>query len=386
MRRNPTLGGQLLKKYRRPFLCWLRESGQGEIALQRIAAHLADFLISRINNAAAEWAEAPVEFWNRIPDVRSCCSDVETFTRPWAVEAYAYVHLLQRYRRTWATLEYLTELAVLPLGTRGVRVLDVGTGPAPALYAIDDFYEALSTFAKRFDVPELNLPPPQLACVEHSQNMVWFFHCFSEFSGRRGPFGPIVDDFSGLDLASRRALFRSQNETERYWHEETEQYEEIYDPVSASAEAERLFRYRLVVLSNFLTVESDLERFEAELRKLFEDLKAGGIVLVLGATGDSYQKVYERLSSLALESGLRDAGWHADNLARIEPTDPSARVIKEAQHRVFRHIAGLVGSSAFQRGKAWPDYWSPEPSPKARPQFALRVFRSGRWPTGKNAA
>jgi hypothetical protein len=371
---------QLLKTHRRPFLQWLRESARARSALQRTAAQLADFLIVTIDALHSEWPQAPLEFWSRIPEVRRCCSAVGTFEKRLAAEAYAYVHLLERYRRTWATLHYLCEVAVLPLGVNGVRILDIGTGPAPALYAIDDFYAALRAFADESGVAELQLPPPQLACVERSQSMVRFFHSFSEFSGRRGPFSPIVADFEGLDLASRRAWYQRQNETERYWDEETRQYEEIYNPVTAAADAERLFRYRLIVLSNFLTLESEVARFEPELRALFEDLKAGGVVLVLGATGDSYQKLYERLSSLAHSAGLTEAGWHTDSLGRIEPDDEAAVVIKAAQHCVYQHIERLVGSSSLPRGKDWPDYWDARPSPKARPQFALRLFRSGRWP------
>jgi hypothetical protein len=201
--------------------------------LERTAAQLAGFLIARIGGLRSEWPQAPLEFWTRIPEVRTCCSVIGTFERPLAAEAYAYVHLLERYRRTWATLEYLSKVAVLPLGVNGVRVLDIGTGPAPSLYAIDDFYAALRAFADECHVEELRLPPPQLACVERSSSMVQLFHSFSEFSGRRGPFSAIVADFEDLDLASRRAWYQRQNETERYWDEETGQYEEIYDPVTA---------------------------------------------------------------------------------------------------------------------------------------------------------
>jgi hypothetical protein len=175
-----------------------------------------------------------------------------------------------------------------------------------------------------------------------------------------------------------------QNEVEQWWNEETQQYEEIYDPVGAAADAERLFPYRLVVLSNFLTLDSEVEQFEKELRMLSEDLKAGGMVMVLGATGDSYQRVYKRLTILAQDAGLRKAAWHTDVLGDIEPGDEMTRVIKAAQYRVYRHVEQLVSPGSLKRDKAWPDYWDPKPSPKARPRFALRVFRSGRWPTTKN--
>ncbi len=383
---QPTTWRQLLKQHGTSFLRWLRESTRAQQDLRRTADQLADFLIDSIDRLRAEWPEAPVEFWTRIPEVRSCCSDVETFEKPLAAEAYAYVHLLERYRRTWRTLEYLSKAAVLPLGVNGVRVLDIGAGPAPALYAIRDFYGALTAFADEFRVPELKLPPPQLACVEQSPSMVRFFHRFSEYSERQGPFSPIETDFANLHLASKRAWYRRQNEVEEYWDEETGQYEEIYDPVTASADAERLFRFRLVVLSNFLTLESDVQRLDAELRALFEDLKPGGVVVVLGAIGDSYQKIYEHLSSLAQATGLADAGWHSDQLGAIDQDDEAPHIIKAAQHRVYQHIEQLVGPGSLRREPAWPDYWDPQPSPKARSRFALRVYRSGRWPKIRNAA
>lgn len=334
---------QLLKRHGQPFLCWLRETGRTQQQLSCISDQLAGFLIERVDTLAHEWPEALLEFWNRIPDVRSCCSDVKTFERPLAAEAYAYVHFLERYRRTWRTLEYLCSVAALPLGINGVRVLDIGSGPAAALYAITDFYDALTDFAVEHGIPELKLPRPELACVEQSPAMVHFFHGFSEYSQRRGPFNPIETDFTDLRLPAKRAWYRRQNEVEGYWDGETEQYEEIYCPGSAYADAERLFRFRLVVLSNFLTLESDVERFESELRSLFEDLRPGGVVIVLGATGDSYQKIYEQLSLVAQNAGLTEAGWHSDDLGELDPEDTAPYIIKMAQHRVYLHIERLVG-------------------------------------------
>ncbi len=377
---------QLLKRHGRVFLRCLRESGRVEHQLAQIADQLAGFLIESLDHLVREWPDAPKEFWNRIPDVRSCCSDLATFERPLAAEAYAYVHLLERYRRTWKTLEYLCKHAVLPLGIDGVWVLDIGAGPAPSLYAIADFYDALTHFADKCDILELKLPPPQLSCVEQSASMVRFFHRFSEYSKRHGPFGPIEMDFTNLQLASKRAWYRSQNEYEQYWDDETGQYEEFYDPVTAAAQAERLYRFRLVVFSNFLTLEADVRHFESELRDLFEDLKAGGVVLILGATGDSYQKIYEQISSLARSVGLKDADWHNDDLGELDPNDQAAAIIKGAQHRVYQHLERLVAPDSLQREPAWPDYWNASPSLRARPRFALRVYRSGRWPTTKRAA
>ena len=190
------------------------------------------------------------EFWNFIPTVRACCNDLSTYEHHAAVAAYAYVHFLERYRRTILALKYLTSVYALPLGGRGVRTLDVGTGPACSLYAVGDFYEALRAWANEAGVEKLAIPPAELHCIEQSRSMVWFFHRFSEFCERPGPFRAEFNDFRGLDLAESRAWHRRQNEYEEWWNSETEEFEEVY--VGTSPTIEALFRYRFVIFSKFL--------------------------------------------------------------------------------------------------------------------------------------
>ncbi len=64
-------------------------------------------------------------FMKAIPDVLGKCNDdiYELRLRP---EAYAYIHLLERYRRTWRVLVELSRTGDLPLARYGVRTLDVG--------------------------------------------------------------------------------------------------------------------------------------------------------------------------------------------------------------------------------------------------------------------
>lgn len=270
-------------------------------------------------------------------------------------------------------------VAVLTLGIHGVRVLDVGAGPAPSLYAIDDFYQALNEYARVAGVHELQLPSTRLDCIERSQTMVAFFHHFSEFCGRPGPFGPVFSDFAGLNLRDAREWHRRQNEVETCWDPETQEYEEFYNP-DAAAEPDGLFRYRMVVFSNFLTLELEVGKFEAELRRLFRDLRPGAVVIVIGARGNPYPQIYERVAAVAKEEGLTQADWHTDNLGRIGHEDDAARLINQAQHRLYRYLEQAVGADALVKSSAWPDYWTSMPSPQARPRFGLRIFRRGRWP------
>lgn len=281
----------------------------------------------------------------------------------------------------WAVLNHLTAENLLPLGAHGVRTLDVGTGPAPALYAINDYYAALTEYAREQQIRPLMIPPPTLHSIENSGAMAYFMHGFSEFSRRRGPFGPTITDFTGLDFRAKREFHFRNYQYETFWDPTTEEYEEWYDPSLAAEESSRLFRYRLVVFSNFLTLGDAVSRFEAELRNLFNDLSAGSIVVVLGATGGTYQEVYERLAELADDAHLLQDRWDTDNLGHAMEARIAER-IKGAQYRVYEHLAQLINDPPLPRGNDWPDYWTPEPSRKARNKFALRVFRCGRWPPG----
>ncbi len=364
---------QILKRYSASYRSWLAETDREFASIDRLATHLSKYLIACIRSEADAR-----QFWNVIPDVRAACNDPATYTLPWAAEAYAYVHLLQRYHRMWAVLDYLAANAVLPLGARGVRALDIGTGPAPALYAIDDYYAALNDYAKEQNVLPLMVPPATLDCIENSPAMVSFMHHFSEYSQRRGPFGPTITDFNGLDFQAEREYHFRNYRYETYWDPQIEAYEEWYDPGLASEESSRLFRYRLVVFSNFLTLGDTVSQFEEELHALFSDLRAGSIVVVLGGTGGQYQEVYGKLTTIATDAHLIQDRWDTNKLGKAD--ERTATRIKAAQHEVYKHLTKLAVDPALPQTKKWPDYWMPQSSSKARSKFALRVFRSGRWP------
>src|SRR5262249_5147574 len=57
--------------------------------------------------------------------------------------AYAGLHLLDRYGRVNQVLEYLFQIGRIPLRIHGARVLEVGAGPAPAVFAVRDFFLTL---------------------------------------------------------------------------------------------------------------------------------------------------------------------------------------------------------------------------------------------------
>ena len=98
---------------------------------------------------------------------------------PGAACAYAWLHLLDRYVRTWLALERLVQKSSLPMGKNGVRALDVGTGPGPAAFAIHDFYAAMVEFSEKTDNPKWR-QPAQLTCFEFDGSTNHFRHLLAE--------------------------------------------------------------------------------------------------------------------------------------------------------------------------------------------------------------
>jgi hypothetical protein len=92
---------------------------------------------------AQGWWRSPLaEIAPLLPEALKNCDNL-TFDTEAEVRAYAALHLADRYGRVLQVLEYLLAIGRLPLRRAGAAALEVGAGPAPALYAIRDFYEDL---------------------------------------------------------------------------------------------------------------------------------------------------------------------------------------------------------------------------------------------------
>jgi hypothetical protein len=114
-----------------------------------------------------------------VPAVLERCDDPDTYKMRSAGIAYAWLHLLDRYARTWLGLEYLLLQGLLPMGRYGVRVLDVGTGPGPSAFATHDFYAALENYAPGADASDWQ-QPSDITCVECAPSMNRIRHFLAE--------------------------------------------------------------------------------------------------------------------------------------------------------------------------------------------------------------
>jgi hypothetical protein len=199
------------RRYGPRFLAWLDTSGYRLTALRAIGEATVAFFREEILSDAAGRREVAERIINRIVPTAQNCDEV-SYNDPPSVVAYAFQHLLERYRRTWQVLEELLRQKVLPYGACGVNVLDVGTGPAPTIYAIQDFYSALGAFAQEIGAPfEVTVRP---TIAEPGRGMVAFMHRFSEFKGSlsdrfiAGPYSARFGDLLEICLPElrRRAI------------------------------------------------------------------------------------------------------------------------------------------------------------------------------------
>jgi hypothetical protein len=337
-----------------------------------MASDLESFLLGLLDEPLDEPTIAN-DFMNAIPDILGKCND-DIYELPLRPEAYAYIHLLERYRRTWRVLVELTRTGNLPLARYGVRTLDVGTGPAPVLYAVDDFYGALARFAETHRIEPLRLPMPELSAVEGSRRMAQFFHQFSERAGRAsGPFGAEWQDFRLFDPAGRRVgalrarvddIVDEDDTSEafaRRWVDENEGWRQ------------GLHTYRLCFFSNFLTTTDWLEEIEDRVGMAFGAVTPGGVVVITGSDKTRYRDIYARVEEIAEAAGFR----RLETEQTFPPVDgdPYAQSIKRFYAAIWRRLVEL--------DVADPDLIPNAPyvcDPEAvyRPtRFALRAYRLG---------
>lgn len=224
--------------------------------------------------------------------LRNC--DSITYEEPGTAEAYAILHFLDRYHRFQLIFQELDSRKLIPRRTKGIKILDVGTGPGPSMFATSDFFtnklnNHLTSYAK-WDEQTF-----QIDYVEKSYDFRDWLHHFTEYAnyycpsknGWRVPFHHgTFHDFSNIEFNSHR-------------------YETDYDsdgePFTAQFTVRR--RYDLIVFSNFLTTKNQVQQFASELQSCMRFLKHNGLMIIVGAPNRSrkYRDVYTELTKTLTE-------------------------------------------------------------------------------------
>lgn len=361
----------LFRRHRGAFVGWLNATKTRQHLFENISACLEQFLLDALNRGDAYNAFAN----SIVPALRP--RNMKIHDRPEFVLAYAYLYFLERYHRFWDVFLELFNAGILPMKRTGIDVLDVGSGPAPALYAVQDFYSAIKDFAKSNMIEELVTPEPTLEFVEENPCMCQFVHYFSEFCVRKGPYHPEFKDFKALNLreeqkfATEARIREIEHEDDTTWHcarrwvNENEQW------------WRDVFRYNLVIFSYFLTETNYVEKFTAELCSVFRALRPGGIVVIVGGTGPPYSDIHRSIDDLANKLGARR--MIVDSIP-CEYEDYHAKRIKELYTHIWKEISRRIDVTEYQKILSEadaPEVWNPQVGIKGPKRFGLRVYRKG---------
>lgn len=304
--------------------------------------------------------------------------------------AYAYVHLLERYRRMWAILTKLLRVRALPMGDERLDILDIGAGPAPSLYAAQDFYRQVDYFGALRNVKPFRISEVNSFCIEPGTGMQHVMHRLSEQRLRSdarlvGPFGAQFIDFTGLNVDDERERRKRERireisddddtseEHAAWWFNENELFQ--YD---------RLFRYRLIIFSNVLTKVSSTMKWRTELFRLFSSLRPGGVVVVTGGSGGTagsdkdYGAVYDIVAEAATAAHL--VRLEIPPVLLSDYDDSSGKLIADLRKIVWQLVEAETPPSILEQAKADPAlqrFW------RARPggvpgRYGVRAFRKGK--------
>ena len=334
----------LLRREGPDFLEWNRENQTLSRKFDVLAEALGSLL--RRDIRTPEDAE---KVWNAAPAVLCRCNDQATYELPRAAWAYAWLHLLDRYVRTWMALEYLVSADCLPMGRSGVRALDVGTGPGPSAFAIHDFYAAMVEFSKQSGSSKWR-QSARVTCVELSPTTNQLRHHLAEImferSQRESPgvlaMTSALPDFGEILPTHERKqrLEYLRNAEEEYFNPETDGWDSdlVCSPEGADYLAQSLHRYRLFVFSNFLTTKDMPARFQPNLVDILSDAQPGSVLLLLGGKGKPYPEIYKSVDELAKPAGFEKVAGKVVSSSDSEVAD---RVDTEGK-AFYEHLQRLA--------------------------------------------
>lgn len=359
------------------FLQWLQD-GQ---ALRAGFGALADALHLLLKYRVRGREDAR-DVWDAVPAVMRKCNDPRTYQMPGAALAYAWLHLPERYIRTWLALQRLLEQCLLPMGGEGVRALDIGTGPGPSAFATHDFYAATVRYAE-VRGSERWRQPARLACVECAGEMNHLRHHLAEILHGLGSPKEVLAmcghlmDFQSIQPARERKELESElrNSYDDYYNDRLDEWESEprYTPEEANRIANAQHRYRLFTFSNFLTTSSVVERFRPNLEDILGDAQPGSVVLVIGGNGGDYPNVYRKIGDLARKAGF---SAKAERLSVSCSNAGMNEIVHSERVRFYRHLKDLAGnlSASDPSAKAVRDHCEGEHYHRPR-DSAIHAYR-----------
>jgi SAM-dependent methyltransferase len=294
---------------------WARDAAADGSLRHRLIDELCMSIESLVRGAVSDGDIAASVIAELLMTLRHC--DQLDFKTEAQCLAYVCWHLADRYGRTQQALDALFAGGHLPVRIQGASILEVGSGPAPAVYAAGDYYRHLSRWCADSGQPRHLVPLLRADTLDRGPGWGRLLHTLSELrllaSDKPDPalIGavPFSTTYPKLRAFSVRGLHREGIRQEaRSLQDEFDRDDEYLSDQHArqlalESGAYPPSAYDLIVMCNFLTNTNFATDFAVEIRELADSLTPGGILLVLGATGGLYPQVYAQLDRLVIGSG-----------------------------------------------------------------------------------
>jgi hypothetical protein len=301
------------------FFEWKRNFSERVVRAETLASATIELLQDYLLN------HGHYELASKLPDVLRNCDKLD-FANSAEALAYASLHLVDRYLRVSRVLDHLMQIGRLPLRKRGVSILEVGAGPAPAIYAISDYYEVLKQWPESSSVSFG--ATYKIDTIDRGDAWDHILHNLSEklIVLRRGlsgdtqlPFRRSIHNFSQFHTKKRHNEAIADRAQEII-----HQFDNADEFISAASAYQYACEegvnapsaYDLIFLCNFLTQQEMTKIFQQELQDLTGSLTPGGVLVILGGTGGNYPALYQEIRNIAAKARLTE-------ISPQEPIDPN---------------------------------------------------------------
>lgn len=247
-----------------------------------LANKLEEFVLCEIDNE-----ESAKLVSSQFESVLSKCDEIDYEDYSTTI-AYVILHFLPRYHLFQLAFSKLLDKHILPYKKQGSNILDIGTGPGPALYALSDIYESLFQFGVL--KKDFRYMPDY---VEQSAGFRNFLHHFTEFLNYRNT--------------------QDERWDVPYHHGSFDKFEEIeFNQLISDFWGSRRYikyRYNIITCANFFTRSHQVEKLKHEIQDCARYLRNKGIFVVLGAQSSesktqdkNYAEIYRRIGEIVENS------------------------------------------------------------------------------------
>lgn len=373
--------------WKNDFCLWLREN---DLAFRRFQL-LAYILEKALTEVFIDSSEKAIVVAKNFLNVLTKCDEISYAERGMA-EAYAILHFLDRYHRFQKIFWTLLCFNLLPIYSKdetSINCLDIGTGPAPALFALSDLYSAVKHFGKEKQLSHLENLKFNLDYAEPSEGFRSWLHYFTEIAEPRKFEKDYIDKYS-LNIEASITDVLMTDWLIPYHHGSYYRIEEIpasivyYSQLPPGTYRDKQRRFNFTIMSNFLTNLEMVEKSKPQLKEIARYLRNKGIILVVGASGKNskYAPIYPEISNTIV--GSYNSWKFFSRVNEVEPSGSSMAwsygnrygvVIKSFLRKILGHLDNLGAKQSIDAKVLERLERSTVDSYSYRNQWTIQIFQ-----------